>query len=288
MRLGLKLLVAALMGLPLIQSSAQTNEPPAFKDDKEKASYAAGMYFGNMIKRANMEIDFDVMMGAFKDALAGKEMKLTEPQVLETLRAYQQASMHQLAEKNEKAAAAFLAENVKKEGVKVQSVKLPNGTTAEFRYKILTNGTGPLPKGNDLVTVNLHGTLLDGKEFVNSAKSGQIKRPINTFLPGAAEALRMMPVGSKWELYIPSSLGYGDRGGPNVEPGSMQILEVELLGTEAPPPPPPTHQQPMTSDIIKVPSAEEMKKGAKVEVIKPEDVEKQAAAQTNSSAPKKN
>ena len=92
----------------------------------------------------------------------------------------------------------------------------------------------------------------------------------------------MMKTGSKWELYLPSSLAYGDNGyGPTIEPGSTLIFEMELIGIEAPPPPPAARRPPLTSDIIRVPSAEELKKGAKIEVIKAEDLEKltNAAAQ---------
>ena len=142
---------------------------------------------------------------------------------------------------------------------------------------------GAIPKSNDTVTVNYRGTLINGKEFDSSAKHGgqPAKFQVNRVVRGWTEALEMMKAGSKWELYLPSSLAYGDNGyGPNIEPGSTLIFEMELIGTEAPaaasPPP-----QPLTSDIIRVPSAEELKKGAKIEVIKAEDLEKltNAAAQ---------
>jgi FKBP-type peptidyl-prolyl cis-trans isomerase FklB len=106
-------------------------------------------------------------------------------------------------------------------------------------------------------------------------------------IKGWTEALEMMKVGSKWELYIPSALAYGDRGSMGIEPGSTLIFEVELVSIDAPPPPP-APAQPLTSDIIKVPSAEELKKGAKIEVIKPEEAARLAAqAQTNAPAEKK-
>jgi hypothetical protein len=155
---------------------------------------------------------------------------------------------------------------------------------AEMQYKVITQGSGAIPKSNDVVSVNYRGTLTDGKEFDNSAKrGGPMKRPITGFVRGWTEALEMMPVGSKWELYLPASLAYGDMGNrmsnPPIEPGSALIFEMELMSTEAPAPPAPP--QPLTSDIIKVPSAEELKKGAKIEVIKPEEAAKLAAAQTN-------
>ena len=131
------------------------------------------------------------------------------------------------------------------------------------------------------MTVNYRGTFLDGTEFDSSAKSGHpAEFQANHVIPGWTEALTNMPVGSKWQLFIPSDLAYGERGNRGIPPNSTLIFEVELLDTKASPPPPPA--APLTSDIIKVPSAEEMKKGAKIETLKPEDVQKlQSQNQTN-------
>jgi hypothetical protein len=122
--------------------------------------------------------------------------------------------------------------------------------------------------------VNYRGTLINGTEFDSSAKRGTpAKFAVTGVIKGWTEALLMMKVGSKWELYLPASLAYDDRGsGQLIEPGSTLIFEIELLSAEAQTPPAPA--QPLTSDIIKVPSADELKKGAKIEVIKPEDVDK--------------
>src|SRR5262249_19838059 len=159
----------------------------------------------------------------------------------------------------------FLAENKKKPGVKTHSVTLADGTTAEMQYKVITNGTGEMPKSNDIVVVNYKGTLINGKEFDSSAKhGGPLKRPANSLIRGWTEAVRRMRVGSKGELSVPSALAYGDRAaGPDIEPGATLIFEMELTGIEVPPPPP-APAQPLTSDIIRVPSAEELKKGAKI------------------------
>jgi FKBP-type peptidyl-prolyl cis-trans isomerase len=254
----------------------------AFKDDKEKASYAIGMYFGTQLKRGGMDIDEDVAIGAMKDMLAGKEPKLTEQEVQTVIRSYQMESRKKLAEKNKALGEAFLAENKKKAGVKTHAVTLHDGKTAEMQYKVITEGTGVMPKSNDVVSVTYRGTLIDGKEFDSTAKHGgtPMKRAANQLVRGWTEALQMMKVGSKWEIYLPSSLAYGDNPTPTIEPGSTLIFEMELLGIEAPQPPPvaQAHPQPLTSDIIKVPSAEELKKGAKIEVIKPEDAAKAAQA----------
>src|SRR6185369_16276520 len=147
-------------------------EKPSFKDDKEKASYAVGMYCGNMIKRSNMEVDMDVVMAAMKDALAGKEMRLNDQQASETLRTYQQESRRKVAEKNKKEGAAFLEANSQKPGVKILTVPLSETNKVDMQYKVITEGTGPTPGSNDVVSVKYRGTLINGKEFDNSEKSG--------------------------------------------------------------------------------------------------------------------
>src|SRR5205823_1966336 len=155
--------------------------------------------------------------------------KLTEPQSQEAIMAYQKEAQGKASEKNKKEGEAFLAENKKKPGVKTQTVTLPDGTTAEMQYKVITEGTGGSPKSNDTVTVNYRGTLINGKEFDSSAMTGPLKRPANTLVKGWIEALQMMKAGSKWELYLPAALAYGDRGGRGIEPGSALIFEMELV-----------------------------------------------------------
>lgn len=291
---GLGIILAASVGMALVARAADEKPAAAFKDDKEKASYAIGMYFGNQVtnavKRSNMDIDYDVVLGAIKDVLTGHETKLTEPQVRETIQNYQQESRKKVAEKNKKEGEAFLAANKSKPDVKTLDVKLPDGTSAEMQYKVITDGTGALPKSNDMVSVNYRGTLINGEEFDSSAKRGQPARFMVTgVIRGWTEALERMKVGSKWQLFIPSSLAYGDMGNRGIDAGATLIFEVELLSAEAPPPPvtPSANPQPLTSDIIKVPSAEELKKGAKIEVIKAEDAARIAAQATNAPSSEK-
>jgi FKBP-type peptidyl-prolyl cis-trans isomerase FklB len=243
------------------------------------------MNIGSSLKRSGFEVDLDVLTEALKDATAGKEMKMTDPQAREAIMASQREvsqkrdeERRKTAEKNKKTGEEFLAQNKTKEGVKTHMVTLPDGTQAELQYKIITEGTGSIPKSNDTVTVNYRGTLIDGKEFDSSAKHGPqpSKFQVNRVVRGWSEALQMMKAGSKWELFVPSTLGYGDFGnGAVIEPGSTLLFEIELVGAETP--------QPLTSDIIKVPSAEELKAGKKVEVLKPEDVEREIknASKTN-------
>jgi FKBP-type peptidyl-prolyl cis-trans isomerase FklB len=305
MKTGLKLALILAFGMTLLRfTAAAQNTPPATATPtnapklspaelKENMSYAIGTDIGRNLKRGGVELDLDVLNTALKDAAAGGTSKLTDQQIQEAIGNYRKEAMakrdeerRKSAEKNRKEGEAFLAENKTKSGIKTLEVKLADGTTAEMQYKVITEGTGAIPKTNETVSVNYKGTLINGKEFDSSAKRGQpAKFPINRGLRGWTEALERMKAGSKWELFIPSTLAFGDQGNPqlNVEAGSTLIYEMELVGTEAPPPsaPPPPPAQPLTSDIIRVPSAEELKKGAKIEVIKAEDLEKltNAAAQ---------
>jgi FKBP-type peptidyl-prolyl cis-trans isomerase len=289
MKNGLTMLLTAGFALAIAQGptrAADTNAPAAnFKDDREKASYAVGMYFGNMMKGNNLDVDMTVVIAAMKDVVEGRECKMNDGQGRDAIRSYQMESQKKTAEKHKKDGEAFLAENKKKDGVKTHSVTMPDGTTAEFQYKVLTDGTGATPKPTDTVTVNYRGTFIDGKEFDSSAKHGgqPSKFGVTQVVKGWTEALQMMKVGSKWNVYLPSSLAYGDNGRQGIPAGATLIFEMELVGTEAPAPPP--TPQPLTSDIIKVPSAEELKKGAKIEVIKPEEAARLAAeAATNAAA----
>jgi FKBP-type peptidyl-prolyl cis-trans isomerase FklB len=290
----LQLTAAAQTNAPSINTT--TNAPKLSPQElKTNMSLAIGTDIGNNLKRGGVELDMDALAAAMKDAIAGQPPKLTDQQVREAINNWRQAAQakreedrHKAAEKNHKEGEAFLAQNKGKPGIKTQQVKLHDGTMAEMQYKVLTEGTGAIPKSNDTVTVNYRGTLINGKEFDSSAKHGgqPAKFPVSRVVPGWTEALQMMKTGSKWELYLPASLAYGDNGyGPNIEPGTTLIFEMELIGIETPPAPaaaaaPAT---PLTSDIIKVPSAEELKKGAKIEVIKAEDM----AKLTNSAAQKK-
>jgi FKBP-type peptidyl-prolyl cis-trans isomerase FklB len=198
------------------------------------------------------------------------------------------AEMKAESEKNKAEGEKFLAENAKKPGVMSTNISVngPNGpTTAVLQYKILKEGNGPKPKATDTVTTQYRGRLINGKEFDSSYKRGQPAQfAVTGVIKGWTEALQMMPVGSKWELYLPSELAYGDHGaGADIPPGATLIFEIELVGIKEPPAPAQTSKpaaQAVSGEIIKVPSAEELKKGAKIEVIHPD--------QTNTAAkPKK-
>lgn len=292
----MKLTANVVLGVALMLAAMQfgataADDKPKLADQKQKMSYAIGMSIGNNIKRGSVELDLKTLSEAMSDVVQGAEPRMTEQEAQEALMAYQQESRtkreeerKKIADKNKQEGEKFLAENKKKDGVKVHEVALPDGTKAEIQYKVIKEGTGATPKSNDTVTVNYRGTLINGKEFDSSAKLGKPAQfTVNRVIRGWTEALQLMKEGAKWELYVPSTLAYGDFGsGANIEPGAALIFDVELVGAETPPPPPPP--QPLTSDIIKVPSAEELKKGAKIEVLKAEDVERQLKTNTPAAA----
>jgi FKBP-type peptidyl-prolyl cis-trans isomerase len=248
--------------------------------DKARESYALGMYFGQGWKKSDMDIDVDLLVRGIKESQAGGPTLLTPQQMTDALNELrktvamnrQKAQMEE-AKKNQAEGEAFLAANKTKPGV----VTLPDG----LQYKVITEGAGQTPTPNDMVSVNYRGTFVDGSEFDGSDKSGHPAQfPVGAVIHGWTEALEKMTVGSKWELYIPSDLAYGPNGRPPViGPDKTLIFEVELLSTAPQPAPPP--RQPLTSDIIRVPSADEMKKGAKVETIKASDLQKMEQTSTN-------
>ncbi len=229
--------------------------PLTLKSQKDKTSYAVGMNVGKglaaNLRQQSVEVDQAILLRGLKDALAGGKLLLTDDEARAVLTQLQtevrarqqekmkveQEKMKAAAEENKKEGAEFLAANKTKDGV----VALASG----MQYKILTEGTGPKPAATDTVSCNYRGTLIDGKEFDSSYKRGQpLSIQVNGVIKGWTEALQLMPVGSKWQLFIPSDLGYGDRGsGPVIGPSATLIFEVELLSIQAkdktqPPPPP--------------------------------------------------
>jgi len=211
--------------------------PLVLKTQKEKFSYALGMNTGNRIGESltKQSVPFDpaLLVRGMKDALAGGKTLLTDQEAQAVLtemqkqvRALQQAKMQQAGEANKKEGEIFLAGNKGKDGV----VTLPSG----MQYKILTAGTGPKPTATDSVVCNYRGTLINGTEFDSSYKRGQPATfPVNGVIKGWTEALQLMPVGSKWQLFIPPDLAYGDRGaGGDIGPDATLIFEVELLSIE--------------------------------------------------------
>jgi FKBP-type peptidyl-prolyl cis-trans isomerase FklB len=213
---------------PVTAKSATTL---TLKTQKEKASYALGMKIGGDLRRqsVNTAVDPAITARGLKDALAGTKALLTEDeekaalmQLQTEIRSKQEAKSKEASAPNRKDGDAFLAANKGKDGV----VTLPDG----LEYKIITAGTGAKPTASDTVTVNYKGTLIDGTEFDSSYKRGQPATfPVGGVIKGWTEALQLMPVGSKWQLFIPTDLAYGDAGRPGIPPGATLVFEVELV-----------------------------------------------------------
>jgi FKBP-type peptidyl-prolyl cis-trans isomerase FklB len=211
---------------------------------KQKASYAIGANLGRGLRRDGVDVDPAIIARGIRDAFAGGKLQLTDDEmkaVLTTLTAEmkkkQDAEVAAVSEANKKEGETFLAANKSKEGV----VALPDG----LQYKILTPGNGPKPTATDTVVANYKGTLINGTEFDSSYKRGQpVTFPVGQVIKGWTEVLQLMPVGSKWEVYIPSDLAYGPQGpgrGP-IGPNETLVFEIELVsiqpkGATATPPP---------------------------------------------------
>ncbi len=274
--------IVALCGIGVAASAA--DDASQLKNSKEKFSYGLGMSLGTNLKRnklSNDQFDIELIYRGLKDVVGGSPTLLDEAQMRQAIMDYQQEMRTQLGAKNKETGAKYLAANRAKEGIKTHSVTVATNTY-ELQYKVLAEGSGQSPSTNDMVTVNYRGTLIDGTEFDSSYKRGQPATfPVTGVIRGWTEALRLMKPGAKWELYLPSELAYGERGTASIEPNSTLIFEVELISAQPrqTPQAAPAAQQPVTSDIIKVPSKEELEKGAKIEVIKAADLEKLQAAE---------
>lgn len=216
------------------QSSTASRPPVSLKTQEDKASYALGMNLGRNLRKQSVQVKPDLVAKGLKDALAGGKMLLTDDEaqaavvaLQNDVRAKQQEKMQQATMKNKTDGEAFMAANKTKGGV----VTLPSG----LQYKILTAGTGPKPSATDSVVCNYRGTLIDGTEFDSSYKRGQPATfPVSGVIKGWTEALQLMPVGSKWQLFVPPQLAYGERGaGADIGPDATLIFEVELLSIEA-------------------------------------------------------
>ena len=231
---------------PATTPAAKTPAPLTLTTPKDKTSYAIGMSIGKNIGKGvheqSVDIDQAILLRGVKDGLAGGATLLTDEEAnavmmelqkqarlkQEEMRKKQEEAAKAQGEVNKKEGSAFLAENKAKEGV----VTLPSG----LQYKILQPGTGPKPTTADTVVCNYRGTLLDGKEFDSSYKRGQPATfPLGQVIKGWTEALQLMPVGSKWQLFLPPELAYGERSaGPDITPYSTLVFEVELVSIKPP------------------------------------------------------
>jgi FKBP-type peptidyl-prolyl cis-trans isomerase FklB len=207
-------------------------DAPVVNNRKDKISYAFGVDLARDLKRQKQDLNVDLLMRALTDALADKPLVMTDEQVTATLKQVEaeqkqdfEHAKRMISEKNKKAGEAFFAENAKKEGV----VTLPSG----LQYKVLKKGDGKVPTLDDRVVCKYKGALLDGTEFDNSDKrGGQVTVPLKGLMSGWTQALQMMPVGSKWQLFIPPQLAYGDKIMYGLGPNTTLIFEVELVSIE--------------------------------------------------------
>jgi FKBP-type peptidyl-prolyl cis-trans isomerase len=197
-----------------------------------------GDSIGKSLKRDGIDIDPAIFLRGLKEALAGQKLALTEEEAKAAFTAYQKkardvqdAKLKIVGEANKKESEAFLAANKSKEGV----VTLPSG----LQYKIDKQGNGPKPLATDTVEVNYRGTLINGKEFDSSYKHGQtLSIPVTRVIKGWTEALQLMPVGSKYHIFVPADLAYGPRGaGGDIGPESALIFELELVSIKPKPEP---------------------------------------------------
>jgi FKBP-type peptidyl-prolyl cis-trans isomerase FklB len=227
-----------LVGLGACQktSTGPANKPLKSEDlnsQKKKVSYAIGLDIGQNFKARAIDIDTDILVQGFRDAQGTGKPLLTPDEIQKVMNQFQQDMMKVEQEKrmaqgqgNKAKEEAFLKENAKKPGVKV--------TASGLQYKVIKEGSGPLPKESDTVKVHYRGTLLDGTEFDSSYKRNQpAVFQLKGVIKGWTEALQLMKVGSKYQIFLPSNLAYGERGaGQVIGPNATLIFDVELLGIE--------------------------------------------------------
>lgn len=224
-----------LMLCVLFLNSGYASAKKNLETQKDKVSYSVGWDIGNNLKRQSIDVDADIMSAGIKDALSGSKPLLTDDERNQVMMSFQKdlqdkqmKAKSETGEKNKNSGEEFLAKNKKIESVKV--------TSSGLQYKIIKQGTGEKPKSNDTVTVNYEGRLIDGTVFDSSYKRGQPATfAVGGVIAGWTEALQLMKVGSKYELFIPSNLAYGERGvGADIGPNSALIFTVELISIKKP------------------------------------------------------
>ncbi|MFY9826560.1 MAG: FKBP-type peptidyl-prolyl cis-trans isomerase [Thermoanaerobaculia bacterium] len=213
-------------------SAAPSGKPESLQD---KASYTIGLNLGKSLKTNDIQANVDLIVKGLRDGLGGSPALLTDEEMQSTMQtlqqqvtAQQEAKRKALGDKNKAEGEAYLAKNKERPGVKT--------TASGLQYEVLTEGTGPMPKPTDSVTVNYKGTLMDGSVFDSSYdRKEPVTFVLNQVIPGWTEGVQLMKVGSKYKFYIPSALGYGERGAGNtIGPNSPLIFEVELLSIAPP------------------------------------------------------
>ena len=225
-------LMTAALGTVLFAAQGYAAESRELKENKDKVNYAIGVNIIGNIKQQGIDIDLDLVIQGMKDAHSGGKLLLTDDELRKAISQYHVAARQKrsqvgskVAEENKHAGEAFLAENAKMEGV----VVLPSG----LQYKILKTGDGKKPTDTDTVECQYRGTLINGAEFDSSYRTGKpATLKMSAVIPGWREALKLMPAGSKWQLFVPSQLAYGARGSGRIGPNATLIFEVELLAVK--------------------------------------------------------
>jgi FKBP-type peptidyl-prolyl cis-trans isomerase len=221
------------LGLVLFAVGLNAQDASPLKTPKDKTAYALGVAVGKSFQAQGVDADPNLIAQGLKDAFTGGKLLITDDEFRSLMTAFQNSMNEKQtavkaaqADGNKKAGEAFLAENSKKDGV----VTLPSG----LQYKIITAGTGAKPTDADTVTCQYRGTLLDGTEFDSTYKNGQPAIiEVGRVIPGFKEALKLMPVGSKFQFFIPADQAYGERGAGNViGPNAALIFEVELMSIQ--------------------------------------------------------
>ncbi len=228
----MKYVLVVILSAGFLFGICSAAEKMELKDLKDRESYSLGYQFGQNMKGQPIDLNLDVYTSGIRDALGGKNPQMTSEEIRTTIMelqkrvmAAQQKGLKEQAEKNLSESKAFLAKNGEKEGMKT----LQSG----LQYKALTEGSGKTPKAEDTVTVHYKGTLIDGTEFDSSYKRGQPATfQVNGVIKGWTEALQLMKEGSRWQIFIPPELAYGDRGMGPIPPNSTLIFEVELLAVK--------------------------------------------------------
>lgn len=215
--------------------AAETSAYPGLPTEKQQVSYAIGMAMGKQLSEIKDEVDTDTVVKALRTQMSGGKALITEAQAQQIMMAFGQkmqakqiAKMMEEAKANLEKGEKFLAENAKKPGVMT--------TASGLQYQIITQGKGPKPAANDGVKVDYKGSLLDGTEFDSSYKRGDpAVLPLQGVIPGWAEGLQLMPVGSKYRFWIPAKLAYGEQAPPVIGPNQVLVFEVELHDIVKPP-----------------------------------------------------
>ncbi len=231
----MKLNRMAVFGVLLLASHAIAGEQETLKTQKEKASYTIGVDMGRNLRHQGIDLDLGLVIKGLKAGMAGETLLMTDQDLKATRKATQNEVMRRHAaqkqqrskakmsgEDNKRAGEAFLGENRTKEGV----VVLPSG----LQYKVLKAGEGKKPREADTVECHYRGTMIDGSMFGSSGRTGKPSTfKVADVIPGWREALLLMPVGSMWQLFVPSELAYGEQGAGRIGPNETLIFEVELV-----------------------------------------------------------